>query len=111
MAAFAESLVTDEQLDEIWAWLASFPQPTTGEDLYLDYCAGCHGVDARGGRVGKDIQEKGAELNDLTEKVREGEGGTNFGSAVLYMPHWATDEISDDELALIGEYLTTLPGE
>jgi mono/diheme cytochrome c family protein len=108
MLAYAETMVTDRQLEEIWTWLASLPQPTTGGALYLDYCANCHGTDARGGRVAKDIQEKGTEPADLTEKVREGEGGTNYAAATLYMPHWSTAQISNDELALIAEYITTL---
>lgn len=108
MIAYPETMVTEQQLEEIWTWLGGLPQPTTGEALYLDYCANCHGANARGGRVAKNIQEKGTELGDLTEKVREGEGGTNYGAAALYMPHWSTSQISDDELTLIAEHLTTL---
>lgn len=108
MIAYPDTAVTDQQLEEIWTWLGGLPQPTTGEALYLDYCANCHGANARGGRVGKDIQEKGNELGDLTEKVREGEGGSNYGAAMLYMPHWSTSQISDDDLTLIAEHLTAL---
>jgi mono/diheme cytochrome c family protein len=108
MIAYAATLVTDQQLEEIWTWLGNLPQPTTGETLYLDYCANCHGADARGGRVGQNITEKGNELLDLTEKVREGAGGTNYGTAAQYMPHWSTSEISADELSSIAGYLTTL---
>jgi mono/diheme cytochrome c family protein len=108
MIAYADTMVTDQQLEEIWTWLGSLPQPTTGETLYLDYCANCHGADSRGGRVGKNIQEKGGELGDLTEKVREGEGGTNYAATAQYMPHWSTAQLSDDELALIAQHLTTL---
>lgn len=108
MIAYPETIVSDQQLEEIWTWLGSLPQPTTGEALYVDYCANCHGADARGGRVGQNIQEKGNELADLTEKVREGEGGTNYGAAAMYMPHWTTTQISNEELTLIAEHLTTL---
>jgi len=106
MAAYGESLVTDQQLEEIWTWLGSFPQPTTGEGLYEDYCAGCHGSDALGGRVDKRIDDKGA--NDLGEKVHQGAGGTNYASAILYMPGWTASEISEGEIALIAEYIATL---
>jgi mono/diheme cytochrome c family protein len=108
MLAYTDTMVSDQQLEEIWTWLGGLPQPTSGEALYLDYCANCHGADSRGGRVAKNIQEKGNELGDLTEKVREGEGGTNYGAAALYMPHWNTAQISNEELALIAEHLTTL---
>ncbi|HEX2878491.1 MAG TPA: cytochrome c, partial [Polyangiaceae bacterium] len=58
MASFAPAAVSDAQLDEIWAWLDGLPKPTDGQELYEDYCANCHGSDALGGRVGKNIDGK-----------------------------------------------------
>jgi mono/diheme cytochrome c family protein len=106
MAAYAESLVSEQQLTEIWNYLAAIPQPTTGESLYLDYCANCHGADARGGAVGKDISDKGGA--DLLDKVRSGAGGTNYAARTRYMPGWSDLELTDAEVALIGQHIATL---
>jgi len=106
MVAFTDTLISDVQLEEVWAWLGSFDVPPTGQGLYEDYCANCHGADALGGRVGKHIEDK--ELADLQEKVRAGEGGNAFGNSALYMPHWGSAELSDTQLALIAEYIATL---
>lgn len=108
MIAYPDTLVSDDQLDEIWAFLGSFPQPETGEGLWLDYCGNCHGKDGLGGRVNKDIREKANELGDMREKVREGEGGNNYGAAAQYMPHWGSGEISDAEIDSIASHLGTL---
>lgn len=106
MAAYDTTLVSVEQLGEIWLWLGSFPMPSTGQGLYEDYCANCHGADALGGRVGKRIDDQ--EIQDVEEKVREGEGGNNFASTAQYMPHWSSAELSSNQLALIAEYITGL---
>lgn len=103
MSAYADNLVTDADLEEIWAWLESFPQPVDGAGLYADYCRNCHGVDARGGVVGKSAREGAAQIRQL---VRSGHGGENYANRRGYMPAFDTDTISDAELDLIVEFLT-----
>jgi mono/diheme cytochrome c family protein len=107
MAAYTPGLVSDEQLAEIWDYLGALPQPTTGKELYQDYCANCHGVDARGGSVGKGISDKGGA--DLLEKVREGAGGANYAARTRYMPKWTNTQLTDQEIDLIARHIATLP--
>jgi mono/diheme cytochrome c family protein len=49
--------------------------PATGQQRYITACAGCHGVEARGGRVGEGA--KGANAGDILEAIRE-EGAMGF---------------------------------
>ena len=106
MAAYPEALLDDAEVDAILGWLDAFEQPTTGEGLYLDYCANCHGADAGGGVVEKPIEYEG--VHDLLEKVREGEGGTNYGARLQYMPAVASDRLDDDEVTAIAEHIAGL---
>jgi mono/diheme cytochrome c family protein len=106
MAAYSTALFSDQQLGQIWDYLAAFPQPTTGKDLYLDYCGNCHGADARGGSVDKEIVRR--SIGDVTDKVRGGAGGTGYGVRGKYMPAWTAAQLSDAELALIVQYLAGL---
>ncbi len=46
-----------------------------GEHRYISACAGCHGVDARGGRVREDV--KGENGREILEAIRE-EGDMAF---------------------------------
>jgi mono/diheme cytochrome c family protein len=43
--------------------------PATGQQRYITACAGCHGIDARGGRVGEGV--RGASAGDILEAIRE----------------------------------------
>lgn len=106
MAAYAPDVLGGAELEKIFDYLDSFEQPTTGEGLYLDYCRNCHGIDARGGVVGVDISDK--EIGDITEKVREGEGGAGYGNRIAYMPAFDAQTLTDDELTAIADYIATL---
>lgn len=106
MAAYPEALLDDAEVDAILEYLDGFEQPTTGEALYLDYCANCHGADAGGGAVQKPIEYEG--VHDMLEKVREGEGGSNYGARHQYMPRFASDRLADDEVTAIAEYIAGL---
>lgn len=105
MAPFGEDLLSDAELDRIFDYLDAFPAETTGEGLYLDHCRACHGVDAAGGESQKDIR---FELHEALEKVRQGEGGTDYGARTGYMPSWSTAELSDDDVAAIVTYVEGL---
>jgi len=106
MSLYSDTTLDDAQLEAIWDHLESFPQPTTGETLYLDYCRNCHGDDARGGVVGKDISDK--DFADSRERVREGAGLGAPGERMDYMPAYDLERLSDDELQQITEYIATL---
>lgn len=105
MAPYDEAQVSDEELTEIWDWLDEFPRPETGEGLYLDFCANCHGETGRGGVTGVRIA---GEAEDLRRKVRVGENVRSYGQRSGYMPAFSTAMISDEELALIEEYVQSL---
>lgn len=105
MAAY--TAMSDAQLNEMFDWLGSFPHPTTGEGLYDRYCANCHGPNAHGGPTGKDLA--GEDRGD--EDIRRGKGGTNYGSRRTYMPGWSTSQLSDAEVQLINDFITSLPGD
>jgi mono/diheme cytochrome c family protein len=107
MAAYPYDVLSDAQLDEILEWLDGFPQPQTGEALYLDYCGNCHGRDPRDkGVVGKKIYEK--SFDDTVKKVRSGKGGLDFGRREAYMPAFDTTRINDAELQSILDWFATL---
>jgi mono/diheme cytochrome c family protein len=101
MVAYPEAAVSADQLTEILTWLRSFPKPQTGEGLYTRFCGNCHGPQGRGGRT----EGIGGNLGDIRERVRRGHGGSNYASE--YMPAWGPDELSDNDLALIAQYLST----
>ncbi len=107
MPAFATDEVSDLDLTAIFTYLDRAPRPTDGAGLYGRFCANCHGADAAGGRVGESPKE---DRDEIAEKVREGKGGTSYGSTKKYMPAWTSAQLSDAEVALIADYLATLPG-
>jgi mono/diheme cytochrome c family protein len=95
MAPYSESILSDADLEKIFDYLDSFEQPTTGEDLFLDYCGNCHGPTGTGGVVGVTIVDK--TLADTLEKVRTGVG-TDFSNRIAYMPAFDESRITDDEV-------------
>jgi mono/diheme cytochrome c family protein len=106
MAAYPPEVLSDAELESIFDFLDSFPQPATPEGLYLDYCGNCHGPDALGGVVGKNIGDK--EDGDIHEKVREGENTGNPGVRALYMPRFETATLSDAEIDAIAGFIAGL---
>ena len=108
MAAFPESALPNATLESIYTWLSTpaLPKPTTGEALYKDYCANCHGATGVGGTAGHDA--KGEPLSKALTMVRGGHSLTQFSSRTGYMPKWTTSELSDAEVTLIVNYLDSL---
>ncbi|MEZ4460339.1 MAG: hypothetical protein R3E66_11550 [bacterium] len=41
---------------------------------------------------------------NLSEKIRQGEGGTNYGARFNYMPSWSSSAMSNEEDLLITAY-------
>jgi mono/diheme cytochrome c family protein len=108
MPPFSSAVLDDADLVEIFDHARSFPRPIDGAGLYLRFCGNCHGEGADGGRVGQDVR---GEADEVLEAVREGRGGTEYGNRQEYMPSWSAAELSDAELAAIGDHLTSLAVE
>lgn len=106
MTPWDQTLLTDAQLAQILDMLSAAPKPTTGEGLYTRFCGNCHGANAQGGRVGKDIT---GETDEIGEAVREGHHVGDYSDREEYMPAWSANEITTAELAQIRAYLETLP--
>lgn len=102
MTPYGVDRVTDAQLDEIIDYLHAQTRPTTGEGLYMNFCANCHGV---GNQAGPAL----AGRPDSTDDIRNGKGGANYGSRLIYMPRWSAAELSDAEVDLINAYIAALP--
>jgi|GEM_PF-2379158 len=103
MAAYGEDVVSDQQLEEMYDWLDGFEQPETGEALYADYCASCHGADPdAGGVIDKDIADK--DFDDMLEKVREGVGRVD-DPRDRYMSAFDETRLSDEALQAIVDWM------
>lgn len=88
----------------IMEFLANQPRPTDGEGLYLDYCAACHGADGLGGPTARSLEMHVADVEKL---VRNGHVG-DFLDRREYMPSWTQAELSDTEVELIHQYVSSL---
>ncbi|MCA9541221.1 MAG: c-type cytochrome [Myxococcales bacterium] len=102
MAAYGENIIDDATLDAIWTWLGEAEKPADGEGLFLRFCTNCHDADGSGGRALTPLM---GEAHEVLEKVREGNGGDQYGVANLFMPAFDTDLITDAELELLRAYV------
>lgn len=104
MPIYDRATVTDADLDEATAWLDAFPNPTDGEGLYNQYCANCHALDGTGGPSFRPI------LGTIRAQsiIRSGHGSDRYDERTSYMPSWTADQISDDEILLIEQYMRDL---
>jgi mono/diheme cytochrome c family protein len=107
MTAYSTDTLGEATLEEIWDYLDTFPQPTTGEALYLDYCRNCHGEDATGGITGVSLLTAEAMLEPL-DKVREGDNVGLYDMRAEAMPAFSPTRLSDAEVQLIVDHLATL---
>lgn len=105
MDKFGTDKLSDAQLTLIWDYLDQPPQPTTGEALFLDYCANCHGKDAKGGPTMRNIINEVSKINTI---VRSGKSVGQYGSRRDSMPAFSTTRLSDAQLALIRTYVDSL---
>jgi mono/diheme cytochrome c family protein len=59
------------------------PDTVSGKDIFVEYCASCHGVDGKGeGPVAKSLKTQPTDLTTLLKK-NEGKYPAGFVSAVL----------------------------
>ena len=89
--------------------LASRPNATGGEALYVEHCMSCHGPNGMGtGLLGRRVQPPLLEARDnlpaayVIAAARQGIGN---------MPAIPRGEVSDEELRQIAEYLAAGPHE
>jgi mono/diheme cytochrome c family protein len=117
MEGFDTTVLSDADRDAIFAWLSAMPQPTTGAELYADYCGYCHGPDGRGGMVGvayasayhsAPYRRSGAEFLSY---VRAGHLMDDMGAPIEvsdrheYMPPFPPELLTDQEIQLIEAWL------
>ncbi len=102
MSPFPEASLTTAQLAEIQTWLAGQPKPTTGQGLYLDYCANCHGPTGGGGSV--PVKASALPTATITATVRAG-AGADPAQRGLYMPAFGADILTDAEVTMIAQFL------
>ncbi len=105
MAIVAPDKLPDADLALIWDYLDKPPQPTTGEGLYKDYCANCHGADGKGGPTMRPIT---MALGKLKQVVRAGTHLGEFDMRREYMSAFPASRISDAELDLVYTYVDGL---
>jgi mono/diheme cytochrome c family protein len=97
--------LSDADLTKIWDYLDQPPQPTTGQALYVDYCANCHGADGRGGPTTRNIL---MELPKLRDMVKKGAHPGEFDMRKEYMPSLNPARLTDAEVELIYAYVDSL---
>ena len=109
MPAFSEEALSPAALDAIVDHLDAFPQPTTGEGLFVDYCGNCHGADARTGPAQVDLPDEILEEpSTALETVREGENEGGIGARLGFMPAVSADRLTDAEVQAIVDYVLSL---
>ena len=108
MPSFDEVELPAEDLDAIFAWLESRPIAETNAELYWDYCASCHGAEAKGGAVFHDLLHEADKPDVILQYVRNGVGGSDYGDRLKYMPAWTEDAITDAQVQGIIEHLQSL---
>jgi mono/diheme cytochrome c family protein len=102
MLPFDASKVSDADLGALATWLAGLPKPTTGAELYRDFCGNCHGPMGGGGSV--PVKVTGFATAALVERVRDG-AGLDPSQRGLHMPYTPSSDLSDAELGLIATFL------
>jgi mono/diheme cytochrome c family protein len=105
MVPFPVSTVSDADMGAIHTWLTGLPKPTTGDQLYLDYCGNCHGPDALGSVI--PVAVRGSNKGATMQLVRMGHG-TDPSMRRQYMPARGPEQLSDAELGLIADFLGAL---
>jgi len=115
MPPVTTAMISDPILDEIYTWLNSFPKPTTGAELYADYCSYCHGADGRGGLTQGYVNASHSAPYDETGAgflqhvrdghLREGASPVDASDRNTWMPPFPASVLTDQEVALIEAWL------
>jgi mono/diheme cytochrome c family protein len=102
MEKWGTDKLSDAQLTLIWDYLDQPPQPTTGQALYNDYCANCHGTDGKGGPTMRNIVN---EVQNVLKQTRSGKSVGQYAMRHDSMPAFTTMRITDAQLTLIHDYV------
>lgn len=105
MEKWGTDKLSDADLTLIFDYLDEPPQPTTGAALFYDYCANCHGADAKGGVVEHNLLNEVAKINDM---VRSGAHPGMYEERKEFMPAFTPQRLSDADLKLIHDYVDSL---
>jgi len=91
--------LTDQTIESMEIFLAEqvVPNLVTGQDFYVFYCQRCHGADARGTDLAGGIRNE--SFVSTRAAVRSGPST---------MPSYTAEQISDDQIQLIVDYIATL---
>ncbi len=92
---FLQGALSAEQIQAISDYLNSFA--VSGQQRYATTCAGCHGLDARGGVVHESV--RGADPAAITEAILD-------ESSMRFLTCLPSSDVSQ-----IADYLGTLEGE
>ena len=117
MPAYPESVVSDDELAEIWSFLDSIGKQELemdGRQLYVSFCLNCHGSDGKGGVTLQNVlssESNGPSLNTLKNWIRWGRRDGDYLNRYGYMPRWNRWELSDVSVEKIRKYLQSLKGE
>jgi len=113
MPAVDPALISAAILNDIYTWLGTFPKPTTGADLYADYCGYCHGPEGRGGTTNAYVMVAHSAPYTMSSAqflaaVRAGH--TNNGAIPVserteWMHTIPANVLTDAEIALIEAWL------
>ena len=104
MEKWGTDKLSDADLTLILDYLDTPPQPTTGAALFADYCANCHGADAKSGVAKHNLLNEVAKINEM---VRMGHAGM-FTERDKFMPVFTQQRLSDADLKLIHDYIDSL---
>jgi mono/diheme cytochrome c family protein len=103
MAKFTTDMLPDAQLQGILSYLAARPKPTTGAGLFIDFCANCHGADAKGGVTMRPIDTE--PMSAFLMNVRNGHHAGEFSARRDFMPKWTAAQLSDADVRLIATHV------
>jgi mono/diheme cytochrome c family protein len=110
------AMISDTILNDIYTWLNGFPKPTTGAELFADYCSYCHGPEGRGGNVqgyakeshSAPFEKQGAEFLAAVRSghiVSGGGGSVDVSNRTEWMPPFPATVLTDAEIGLIEAWL------
>lgn len=121
MTAFDTDVVSDAVLDDIDAWLQSFPQASDGQGLFEDHCSFCHGMSGASTtayvspyhNLPFTTSGNTDTLAEFIAYVRAGHVVDDMGNAVdpaerrEYMPPFSPAQLSDAQLGEIEAWVRT----
>jgi len=102
-----ELILSDADMELIFDFLDKPPKPTTGQGLYNDYCANCHGADGLGGVTTRPVVSAEA-IGQFAAVVRSGTHLGMQGSRTEYMPAFDQTILTDAEVQLMLDYVSNV---